>query len=129
MLQFRKPKKANQQKWRFFPQKIKAKMSSNVSKTSTITVSLNSKHSSQSPVAPVPPKVSSTAIPVEVTIDNLKLLPSVGDTVKLTGFTHSMESFMPKIIPVRLVSEPTVPMRQSVRNPARMNIRQIKYAA
>ncbi|VUZ52209.1 unnamed protein product [Hymenolepis diminuta] len=44
----------------------------------------------------------------------MKLHPLVGDSVKVGNPTHSTESSKPKFVPVRLVSEPTVPNKQSV---------------
>ncbi|VUZ39287.1 unnamed protein product [Hymenolepis diminuta] len=58
--------------------------------------------------------VFSTAIPVKVANNEMKLCPSVRDTVKVTNLAHSTESFIPNVIPARFVSKPTMPNQQSV---------------
>ncbi|VUZ44617.1 unnamed protein product [Hymenolepis diminuta] len=44
----------------------------------------------------------------------MKLHSSDGDDVKVTSLTHSMESSMPKVVPVQLASEPIMRKQQSV---------------
>ncbi|KAM3172230.1 hypothetical protein ACTXT7_014974 [Hymenolepis weldensis] len=101
------------------------KISHDISNAFGTTVSPHSsKNSTQLPVAPASPKMLPTTTPVEAANDDMKLYPSVRDNAKATNFTHSMESFMPKNIPGRLASEPTVPKQQSVPN----SCLQIKYA-
>ncbi|VDL23263.1 unnamed protein product [Hymenolepis diminuta] len=54
---------------------------------------------------------------VQAANGDMKLHPSVRDSVEVTGLTHSVESSMPKVVPVRLVAKPTVPEQQSVPTP------------
>ncbi|KAM3183376.1 hypothetical protein ACTXT7_010482 [Hymenolepis weldensis] len=94
--------------------KTEAEMSLDASNTSTTTVSLNySKNSIQSPVVPVSPKVLSTSILVQAAIFNMKLLPLVRDSVKVTHLTHFMVMSAPKVFPARLFYRPTMPKQQT----------------
>ncbi|KAM3186047.1 hypothetical protein ACTXT7_005144, partial [Hymenolepis weldensis] len=60
------------------------------------------------PVFPEP-KVLST---VQEANENMNLHPPVRNSVKVTNFTQSMESLMPKVAPAQLVFEPAVPKKQ-----------------
>lgn len=76
--------------------KIVAKMSHGVSDTSTTTVFLNSpKNSTQSPGVPASSKVSPTAKFVEAPNDDMKLYPSVRDSLKIMNLTRFMEPSTP----------------------------------
>ncbi|VUZ47099.1 unnamed protein product [Hymenolepis diminuta] len=90
-------------------------MSPDVSNISTTTVSLySSKHSVQSPVELVSPMVLTATSSVQVANDNMKLHPSLRDSVKVANLMHSVESSMPKVILARLAFKPTVPEQQSI---------------
>ncbi|KAM3188227.1 hypothetical protein ACTXT7_000725 [Hymenolepis weldensis] len=54
-------------------------------------------------------KVISTATLVQAASNGMKLNPSVRDSVGVTNFSKSIKSSVPKVDPVRLVSQPTVP--------------------
>ncbi|KAM3170981.1 hypothetical protein ACTXT7_017530, partial [Hymenolepis weldensis] len=85
------------------------------SKISTAAVSSNSpNNSTQCPVVPVPLKVLPNAILVQAVSEDVKLLPSVRDSVKVASLKHSMESSISEVVPARPVSEPTVPKQQPV---------------
>ncbi|KAM3181714.1 hypothetical protein ACTXT7_013825 [Hymenolepis weldensis] len=47
--------------------------------------------------------------------DDMKLHPSVEDSVKVGNLTHSLESPKPKFVPTRPVSRPTVLKQQDIR--------------
>ncbi|KAM3182647.1 hypothetical protein ACTXT7_011886 [Hymenolepis weldensis] len=69
-----------------------------VPNTSNNTFSTNSSENSvQSPVVHVSPWVLPT--PVQAANADMKLPPSVRDSVKVTNLTHSVEFSMPKVIP------------------------------
>ncbi|KAM3174458.1 hypothetical protein ACTXT7_010509 [Hymenolepis weldensis] len=90
-------------------------MSPDVLKTPATTISLNSSENpTQSSVVPVSPKVLPTAALVQAANDNMKLHLSVRGGVKVMNLTHSMEFSKPKVVSARLVSEPTVSLRQPV---------------
>ncbi|KAM3171847.1 hypothetical protein ACTXT7_015777 [Hymenolepis weldensis] len=46
--------------------------------------------------------------------DEMKVHPSIRDSVNLVNLAHSMESSMPKVVSSRRVTEPTMPTQQSV---------------
>ncbi|VUZ42595.1 unnamed protein product, partial [Hymenolepis diminuta] len=87
------------------------KLSPNVSNTFKTTISLNSsKNSTQSVIVPVSPKM----LLVQATNGDMRSYPSVKNSVKVINLTLSMKLFMPKVIPARLVSKPTLPKQQSI---------------
>ncbi|VUZ47836.1 unnamed protein product [Hymenolepis diminuta] len=92
--------------------KIEAKHFRDVSNTFTTTVSLNSKNSTQSPVKPVPPKVSPIVTLVQRANNDKNLHPLVRDSAKVTNLVHSMRSSYP---------EPTVTKQQSAPKPRLLN--------
>ncbi|VUZ43315.1 unnamed protein product, partial [Hymenolepis diminuta] len=68
----------------------------------------------QSPVIPLPPIVLSTATPVKAANGNMKLHPKVRNSAKVTNLTHPRKSSMPKVVPARHISDPTVPRQQFI---------------
>lgn len=60
-----------------------------------------------SPIVPFYPMVLSIATLIQAANNDMKLHKSVRTSLKLTNLTHSIESSIPKVIPVRLASEPT----------------------
>ncbi|VUZ42731.1 unnamed protein product, partial [Hymenolepis diminuta] len=68
----------------------------------------SSKDSASSPAVPASPKVSPTSTPVEIADDDMKLHPSGRSSVKVTNLMHFMEYSLPKVVPARLISEPTL---------------------
>ncbi|KAM3175421.1 hypothetical protein ACTXT7_008567 [Hymenolepis weldensis] len=66
---------------------------------------------------PVSPEVLPIITLVEVAKNNIKLHPSVRDIVKIIILTHSMESSMTKVDPVRLVSKPTYASNSQFQHP------------
>ncbi|KAM3179377.1 hypothetical protein ACTXT7_000681 [Hymenolepis weldensis] len=59
--------------------------------------------------------------------DDIKLNPSVRDSVKVTNLKHFMESSMGKVVPARFASEPAVPEQLLVPKSC-VTTRQIKYS-
>ncbi|VUZ42408.1 unnamed protein product [Hymenolepis diminuta] len=66
---------------------------------------------------------------VQTAIDDMKLLPTVTDSVKVINLMHFIESSMTKFVPERLVFEPKYPSNNQSRNPVCLITRQIKYAS
>lgn len=105
-------------------------MSPDASYSSTIIVSPNSStNSTQSLVLPVSAKVLSTATLAEAINDNVKLQPSMRDSVKLLyNLTYSMKPSMSKVVPRDLFLSLPCPNNNRSRNPVCLITRQIKYA-
>lgn len=80
-------------------------MSPDVSNLSNTSVSIDFSGNSTLPsVALVSSKVPPTETSVQAASDDMNLYLSVRDSVKVTRLIHSMESSMPNIFPIELVS-------------------------
>ncbi|KAM3178088.1 hypothetical protein ACTXT7_003280 [Hymenolepis weldensis] len=88
------------------PAKIETKMSPDVFNTSKATVFQILLY------LPVSSDALSTTTHAEAANNEMKLQLSLRDDVKVVNLTHSTELSMPKIVPVRRISEPTIPNGQ-----------------